>query len=52
MISEFMGFYGHSVYGLIIYKHLAIIPFIMGVFCLAYYYAYWQPRHPNEVETL
>ncbi|MES2266257.1 MAG: hypothetical protein V4520_05835 [Bacteroidota bacterium] len=52
MISEFMGFDGHHVYGVVTYKQLAIIPFMLGVFCLAYYYAYWQPRHPNEVETL
>lgn len=52
MISEFMGFDGLHVYGAITYKHLAVIPFMMGVLCLTYYYAIWQPRHPNEVETL
>lgn len=52
MISEFMGFDGHRVYGTITYKQLAIIPFMLGVFCLVYYYGYWQPKHPNEVETL
>jgi hypothetical protein len=52
MISEFMKFDVLTVYGGITYKHLALIPFFMGVFCLVYYYAFWQPRHPNEIETM
>jgi hypothetical protein len=52
MISEFMKFDALPVYGSITYKHLALIPFFMGVFCLVYYYAIWQPRHPNEIETM
>ncbi|MFA6247988.1 MAG: hypothetical protein WC615_13710 [Mucilaginibacter sp.] len=52
MISEFMKFDALQVYGWITYKHLALIPFFMGVFCLVYYYAVWQPRHPNEIETM
>ena len=52
MISEFMKFDALPVYGGITYKHLALIPFFMGVFCLVYYYAIWQPRHPNEIETM
>ena len=52
MISEFMGFDQHIVYGTITYKHLALIPFLLGVFCLAFYYAIWQPRHPGEIETM
>lgn len=52
MISEFMKFDALQVYGWITYKHLALIPFFMGVFCLVYYYAIWQPRHPNEIETM
>jgi len=52
MISEFMKFDALQVYSWITYKHLALIPFFMGVFCLVYYYAIWQPRHPNEIETM
>jgi len=52
MISEFMGFDNQFVYGTITYKHLALIPFLLGVFCLAFYYAIWQPRHPDEIETM
>ena len=52
MISEFMGFDGLVVYGWLTFKHLALIPFLLGVFCLAFYYVIWQPRHPGEVETM
>ncbi|OOQ61141.1 hypothetical protein [Mucilaginibacter pedocola] len=52
MISEFMKFDALSFYGEITYKHLALIPFFLGVFCLAFYYAIWHPRHPEEIETL
>ncbi|RYZ99773.1 MAG: hypothetical protein EOP47_15910 [Sphingobacteriaceae bacterium] len=52
MISEFMNFDTHTIYGWITYRHLTLIPFFTGVFCLAYYYLIWQPRHPDELETL
>lgn len=52
MISEFMGFDHITISGWLTYKHLALIPFLLGVFCLAFYYAIWQPRHPDEIETM
>ncbi|GGH01968.1 hypothetical protein [Mucilaginibacter phyllosphaerae] len=52
MISEFMGYDTLHVYGPVTYKHLAIIPFMMGVFCLVYYYVIWQPKNPNAIETM
>lgn len=52
MISEFMGFDHITISGWFTYKHLALIPFLLGVFCLAFYYAIWQPRHPDEIETM
>ncbi|WP_202925346.1 hypothetical protein [Mucilaginibacter sp. 14171R-50] len=52
MISEFMKFDALQVYDWLTYKHLALIPFLMGVLCLVYYYAIWHPRHPNEIETM
>ena len=52
MISEFMGFDSHLVYGSVTYKHLTLIPFMVGLLCLAFYYIIWQPRHPDEIETM
>ncbi|WP_199501961.1 hypothetical protein [Mucilaginibacter conchicola] len=52
MISEFMNFDHLTIHGWFTYKHLALIPFLLGVFCLAFYYAIWHPKHPEEIETL
>ncbi|WP_236652839.1 hypothetical protein [Chitinophaga vietnamensis] len=52
MISEFFHFDEHHVYGGITYKHLAVIPFTIGVLILAYYYLYYQPRHKEETEEI
>ncbi len=52
MISEFAGFDTKHLIGVYTYKHLAIIPFIMGLLCLAYYYLYWKPTHKHESETM
>ena len=51
MVSEFLGFDEHIVTGSITYKHLAIIPFVIGVISLAYYYLYWSLKNPHQ-ETL
>jgi hypothetical protein len=52
MISEFFQFDEHVVSGAITYKHLAVIPFTLGLLCLGYYYLYWRPRHKNSLETM
>ena len=52
MISEFLHFDGGIVTGSITYKHLAVIPFIMGVLILAFYYLYYKPTHKDEIETM
>jgi hypothetical protein len=52
MISEFMGFDTHSLWGNYTMKHLALIPFLMGLSILMYYYLYWKPRHQDAVETM
>jgi hypothetical protein len=52
MISEFLNFDSDTITGEITYKHLAIIPFAIGILVLAYYYLYWQPNHKNEFETM
>jgi len=52
MISEFVGFDTKPLFGAYSYKHLAIIPFSMGIIALAFYYLYWKPRHKEELETM
>ena len=52
MISEFFHFDAMTVYGDITYKHIAIIPFSIGIILLAYYYLIWRPMHRNVVETM
>ena len=51
MVSEFLGFDEHIVTGSITYKHLALVPFVIGVVSLAYYYLYWSFKNPEQ-ETL
>jgi hypothetical protein len=50
MSTEFLGIDALTVYGGITFKQMAIVPFLMGVCCLAYYYLLWAPRHPEHVE--
>ncbi|WP_255373350.1 hypothetical protein [Chitinophaga sp. YR627] len=52
MISEFLHFDAEIVTGTITYKHLALIPFLTGVLILAYYYCWYRPKHPEELETM
>ena len=51
MVSEFLHFDDMIVYGNITYKHLALIPFFLGIFILAFYYLYWQPTHKETATT-
>ena len=52
MISEFLHFDTIAIIGNITYKHLAIIPFSMGILILGYYYIWWKPRHKDLLETM
>ena len=52
MISEFFQFDSHHLIWDFNYKHLALIPFTLGILILTFYYVYWKPRHKNELETL
>ncbi len=52
MISEFFEFDTWPLFDGYTYKHLAIIPFVLGILMLAYYYIIWRPRHRNVVETM
>jgi hypothetical protein len=51
-ISEFAGFDTKHLYNDYTYKHLAIIPFVLGLLCLAFYYIIWKPKHKEEFETM
>jgi hypothetical protein len=52
MVSEFLQFDTISITGNITYKHLAIIPFALGIAVLGYYYIWWRPRHREQMETM
>ena len=52
MISEFLHFDTLPVYGEYTYKHLAIFPFMIGLFILGYYYLWWKPRNKESNSTL
>ena len=47
MISEFLHFDTNVLFGEYTFKHLAIIPFLMGIALLGYYYLWWSPRNKN-----
>lgn len=52
MISEFLHFDTDVVTGDITYKHLAVVPFAIGILVLAYYYLFWKPRHRDALESM
>lgn len=52
MITEFWGIDENIIYGSISYKHLAIIPFVLGILILAYYYLIWKPRNLASDTTM
>ena len=52
MMSEFFHFDTQPLIGDLTYKHLALIPFALGILILTFYYGYWKPRHKNELETM
>ena len=52
MISEYFHFDELPVTDSITFKHLALIPFLLGVLLLAYYYLYWKSRHGEEEQTM
>ena len=51
MTTEFLEIDAVKVFGDITYRQLTLIPFLLGVFSLAYYYIIWQPRNPEHVEV-
>jgi hypothetical protein len=52
MVSEFLHFDADVISGPITYKHIAVIPFAIGIIILGYYYLYWKPTHKEALETL
>jgi hypothetical protein len=52
MISEFAGFDSKILFNTYTYKHLALIPFSIGILMLAYYYIIWKPKHKDQPETM
>jgi hypothetical protein len=52
MISEFLHFDAVHITDTITYKHIAVIPFIIGICILGYYYLYWRLTHKEEFETI
>ena len=52
MIAEFFHFDAVFLFGEYTFKHLAVIPFVVGIFFLAYYYLVWKPRHPAESNSM
>jgi hypothetical protein len=52
MSSEFFGIENNIVFNTITVKHLAMIPFTIGVLILGYYYFIYKPRHQEEALTL
>lgn len=44
MISEFMAFDELEIWGTVTGKHISLIPFLAGVFVLAYYYMVQRPK--------
>lgn len=52
MISEFLHFDNIILFGNYTFKHLAIIPFVVGIVILGYYYIWWRPKHKNLTETM
>ena len=45
MISEFFKFEAIHIFGIYIYKNLAVIPFGIGIIILAWFYLWWEPRN-------
>lgn len=52
MISEFLEFDSIHITSNFTYKHLALIPFVMGILILGFYYLVWKPAHKDELETM
>lgn len=52
MIAEFLHFDENIIIGYITCKHLAVIPFAIGIIIMLYYYLWWKPRNKDVIETM
>jgi len=52
MVSEFLNFDSHPLFDTYTFRHLAIIPFLLGILVLGYYYLLWKPMHKDAIETM
>ncbi|MBK7433529.1 MAG: hypothetical protein IPI66_06230 [Chitinophagaceae bacterium] len=52
MVSEFLSFDQEPVFGMFTFKHLALIPFALGILMLIYYYLWFKPIHKDTDGTL
>jgi hypothetical protein len=52
MISEFFSFDNLILYGSFTYKQLALVPFLIGLSLLIYYYLWYKPRYRGNIETM
>ena len=52
MISEFFEFDTLQIYGAFTYKHLAMIPFSLGILTLAFYYLVFKIIYKKKAETM
>ncbi len=50
MISEFFGFDSMHIWGRFDGKHLALLPFSMGVLILAWYYLFQKSREERDTQ--
>jgi hypothetical protein len=48
MISEFFEFDEHKITNLISWKHVAVIPFALGLICLIIYYGFIMPKENKK----
>lgn len=52
MITEFFHFDDELVFASATFRDVTVIPFIIGILILAYYYILWRPRNSEEVDAM
>jgi hypothetical protein len=52
MVAEFFAFDENIVTGGIIFKDLAVIPFVIGIAILAFYYLFFKWSRRGEMDTM
>ncbi|MFY8004663.1 MAG: hypothetical protein ACOVNR_07455, partial [Chitinophagaceae bacterium] len=52
MVSEFVHIDTIPIFGEFTFKHLALIPFFLGIIVLFYYYILYKPKHISAVKPV